>query len=518
MNPEPDSMGTLRGRASSLTSSERGRSALWLALLVCVVAPFYFLPAVRYPFPLGFAGLYALMAQSIADARFALPLHIPYYGPGGIPFAYPPLGPYLMAAFTSLTRQSAFAYMRYAPPLFSLLAFLVTYLLFRRITKSDAASFVTIALVSLSPTVFGYNVTAGGVVRGLAQLVTMGCLYALFRWLQDQPASFPVWPGVLFGLTILTHLTNALFLVVAVPLICLFNLRLRKALDACARVFVVGLVVSAPWWIHVGGGFGPSVFLNAIQSHGTLDVLTRLSVSFVVERALDSLRSMYGLMPVLFTLVVLGLAAAVARRKWFLPVWFLLCLLALTEAERLTIFVGALLAAELLATAFRRLPGERWVMAPAALAIAVLLTYSLVNPVRDILRTVPGISQETMSLATWFHQETREDATFIALGPPPQSEWMPYLLQRTPLIGRWGSEWLGTYDTAAEVGDQAESCYNRQDWPCVEQLLVRAGLEPNYVIVFKPPGSATLEADMASRYPVAFQDSQAVVFIYADAG
>jgi hypothetical protein len=518
VNPGPDPVGRLRGAASSITSSEGGRSALWLAALVCVVAPFYFLPAVRYSFPLGFAGLYALMAQKIAEARFALPLSIPDYGPGGIPFAYPPLGPYVMAAVTRLTGLPAFGYMRYAPPLFSLLALILAFLLFRRITKSDAASFVTVAVVGLSPTVFGYNVTAGGVVRGLAQLTTMGSLYALFRWLQDHPRTFPVWPGILLGLTILTHLTNALFLVLAVPVICTFKLRPRQGAVACAGIFIVGLVMAAPWWIHVLESFGPSVFLNAIQSHGTLTVWTRLPGRFAIDHMIDGMRSMYGPLPGLFILVVLGAVAAVIRRKWLLPVWFLLCLLALNEAERLTIFVGALLAAELLAEGFGRIPGERRVLVPATLAITALFDYGLADPVRDIVRTVPGISQETMSLSTWFHRNTPEDATFIALGPPAQSEWMPYLLQRMPLIGVWGSEWLGTYDTAAETGAQAENCYNAQDWNCVELLLAQRGLEPDYIVVFKPPGPSTLEDQMASRYPTAFQDAQAVVFSYSDPG
>jgi hypothetical protein len=504
--------------ASSITASDRGRTTLWVAALVCVVAPLYFLPATRYSFPVGFAGLYALMAQEVGANGFALPLHIPYYGPGGIPFAYPPLGAYLMAAVDGLAGLPAFTYMRYAPPLFSLLALILAYLFFRRITQSDAASFVTVALIGLSPTVFGYNVTAGGVVRALAQLLTMGCLYALLRWLQDHPTSFPVWPGLLLGLTILTHLTNALFLVLAVPLICFFQVSPRKAVVACARIFIVGLVVSAAWWIHVFASFGPSVFLDAIRSHGTTDVLTRLTHPLQIAYAIDSMRSMYGPMPLLFILVALGFGAAVARRKWFLPLWLLLCVVALNEAERLTILVGALLAADLLAAVFLRLQKHRRAMAPASLAIAVLVAYSAANPVRNIIQTAPGISQATVELSQWFHQNTPDHATFIALGPPPQSEWMPYLLRRTPLIGVWGSEWLGTYDTAARITDEAETCYSRQDQQCVERLLVQWGLEPDYIIVFNPPGPSSLQAEMAAHYPVVFQNSAAVVFLHSGAG
>ena len=367
-------------------------------------------------------------------------------------------------------------------------------------------------------TVFGYNVTAGGVVRGLAQLTALGCLYALFRWLQDHPSSFPIWPGILLGLTILTHLTNALFVAIAVPVMCVFHLSLRKAVVACARIFIVGLAVSVAWWIHVLASFGASVFLDAIRSHGTTDVLTRLTHPFQIAYAIDSMRSMYGPMPLLFILVALGFGAAVVRRKWFLPLWLLLCLVALNEAERLTIFVGALLAANLLAAAFLRLQKQRRVMVPAIFALAALFIYSCSNPARDILRTVPGITPETMNLSMWFHRNTPQGATFIALGPPPQSEWMPYLLRRMPLIGVWGSEWLGTYDTAARITDQAEGCYSRQDRQCVERLLLQWSLEPDYIIVFNRPGPSSLQAEMAAHYPVAFQNSAAVVFIYGGPG
>ena len=75
-----------------------------------------------------------------------------------------------------------------------------------------------------------------------------------------------------------------------------------------------------------------------------------------------------------------------------------------------------------------------------------------------------------------------------------------------------------TYDTAARITDEAESCYSRQDQQCVERLLVQWGLEPDYIIVFNPPGPSSLQAEMAAHYPVAFQNSAAVVFLHSGAG
>ncbi len=87
------------------------KSAFLAAIFASV--PLLFSNAFLYGFPMGYAGLFTQMAQQIADANFVLPSMSPFYGPGGIPFAYPPLGLYLLAVFIKLTgkysqRNSAF--------------------------------------------------------------------------------------------------------------------------------------------------------------------------------------------------------------------------------------------------------------------------------------------------------------------------------------------------------------------------------------------------------------------------
>ena len=65
---------------------------LIVALIACT--PLYLRDAFRYSVPMGYAGLFTQMAKQIADANFYLPIESPFYGPGGIPFAYPPFGMY----------------------------------------------------------------------------------------------------------------------------------------------------------------------------------------------------------------------------------------------------------------------------------------------------------------------------------------------------------------------------------------------------------------------------------------
>ncbi|MCC6416690.1 MAG: hypothetical protein IT429_00405, partial [Gemmataceae bacterium] len=95
-----------------------------IPLLLC--GPLLVWTAVRHGLPLGYAGLFALMAELVAANGFRLPEWVPWYGPGGMPFAYPPLGFYVMAGATAGLGVPTLAYLAWAPALFCV-AFLVPF-------------------------------------------------------------------------------------------------------------------------------------------------------------------------------------------------------------------------------------------------------------------------------------------------------------------------------------------------------------------------------------------------------
>lgn len=90
--------------------------------VLCLGAVVYLLNPIRYAFPVGYAGLFSLMVETILDHGFALPWSVPYYGPGGIPFAYPPVGLYLAALAVGPLKIPLFTYLRFAPAILGLLA------------------------------------------------------------------------------------------------------------------------------------------------------------------------------------------------------------------------------------------------------------------------------------------------------------------------------------------------------------------------------------------------------------
>ena len=110
-----------------------------LALLIGI--PILFTAAFKFEYPAGFAGLFVLMSDLIKSNDFKLPVFIPYYGPGGIPFAYPPLGPYLLAGVTTLFHIGDLEYVRFFPPLLILLSIPPIYFIGYEITKSKVRKF-----------------------------------------------------------------------------------------------------------------------------------------------------------------------------------------------------------------------------------------------------------------------------------------------------------------------------------------------------------------------------------------
>jgi hypothetical protein len=125
----------------------RSRNFKQVALILLLCAPLYFYNAIMWPMPKGFAGLYALFAETLANNRYRLLVNVPYYGPGGIPFVYPPLAIYLMAFLTNELHIAPLDYLRFVPAIFSwmcLIPFLPFYQRFRRVAPEggDCHSFV----------------------------------------------------------------------------------------------------------------------------------------------------------------------------------------------------------------------------------------------------------------------------------------------------------------------------------------------------------------------------------------
>src|SRR5436309_1940127 len=148
-------------------------------------------PILLADFPLGDGGLFAVMAQDLRRSGFALPEFTTYNG-GGIPFAYPPLGLYLLA----LAPGDPISTERWLPLVWSMLAIPAAYLLARELSGSRRAGVASVIFAVMPIT---WAIEGGGVTRALAFALFLYALWRLTVLLRRPGLRNAVVAGVLFG-------------------------------------------------------------------------------------------------------------------------------------------------------------------------------------------------------------------------------------------------------------------------------------------------------------------------------
>lgn len=499
----------------------RDRTWLLLALLPAGVAVAIYLGT--NPYPAYGSGLYTKIAERIVANGYAPPARIPGYTADGVPFAYPPLQFYLLGVLLDLGGDPI-AIARFLPSVAVLGAQVPIYLLARDVTGSRPGGAVAAALVALNPQVLEWHISAGGIVRAFAFLYALTAIYAGYHVFTsgDRRA---VGVGLsAFGLTVLTHPTYTLFVVVSY---LLFWGVLDRSLDGLARGATVGIggaVLASPWFGWAVVTHGPGVFTAAAGTHGGIGGGAAALLGDV---------SLLGVVP------FAGVAYLLARRRFLLPIWFIAAEM-LFKQPRFAYTVGALVFAAVgldiarrrpLSNSFEKLnvdgPDRRAVAATLLVLVGTLgggayLAYEMTLTTDPT--TPEFLDDEAVDALAWAATEPPEDATFVVLGDA--AEWFPALTDRTILVGPWGVEWedAGRFDRQLDTYDAISACRHVS---CVEDTAATVGAAPDYVYV--PKGQYTIRGehavqsgalegsfDRSARWVRAFENDGVVVYRRTD--
>lgn len=487
---------TLRSRLADSVRRARpplpldGRDRPWLALAVlpgCVAVAVYL---VTNPYPAYGAGLYARAAAEILANGYHPPVRVPGYTAEGVPFAYPPLGLYLLATLFDLGGDPI-AVSRVFPGVVVVVAGVPAYLLGRDVVGSRPAGAAVAAMVALNPQVLEWHVSAGGVVRAVAFLSALIAVYAGYHVFAHDGRR-PVLVGAFaFGSTVLTHPSYALFVVVSCLLFWEVLDRSGRGLLRGAAVGIGGTAVAAPWLGWVLDTHGPGVLAAAAGTHGGIGG--------------GGLELLAGeLSP--YVLVPAGAAAyLLLGRRYLIPAWFVAAA-ALFAQPRFAYTVGALALAAAASDLEGRLPvldGARRCPDRRALVAGLLIAGSVAGGaylaheatlVAD--PTTPEfLDDDAVAAMEWAASGTPEEATFVVLGDA--AEWFPALAERTILVGPWGVEWRGpgAYDAQFRAFETVSACRSAG---CVEATAAAVGGTPDYVYV--PKGRYTVRGEGAVQF------------------
>ena len=468
--------------------SQRYRKHIPLLVALLLSASIIFFQVFRYSFPLGYAGMFTLIAEKIAEGNFQLPISIPHYGPGGIPLVYPPLGMYVFALAMKLGIPIWF-YLRVIPAIFTLLSVVPLYYFTLELVESKVASVLAVVFVITAPAVYYTHVWAAGVVRALALFLCLTGLFFYVRSLRDFSWRNFLLAGISLGLLFVTHWLYVVFAAL-VGLACLIAEWKPSRLPIAFGILVLALLVAAPWLVLILERHGASSILLAYSSHRNADFFLSLNeISAAVQFIRDNLGHVTDNW-FLTALALPGFILLVLRRKFHLPLAFIFILL-MGEASFYTEILAGMMAGAFSAEIFRLTPGLavlkssgisgllKWI---PAMVIILCFILSSINGLSQITQYQPEIDGHALQVSSFVRKNTDPAATFLFIGRVNEAEWFPYLLDRTPVFAMWGSEWKGTYATQLEILVTLRECQLQKSWACMQAIQQEESVSPTLLV------------------------------------
>lgn len=472
------------------TSSRWSNSTIAFLVAILISAPLLFYNAFAHDFPMGYAGLFTQMAHQIADANFALPDESPYYGPGGIPFAYPPLGLYLLAVFIKLTGKY-YIFLRFLPPTFSLLAVGLTFFLAQKFFKQPFLSMIVAIFAATSVDLYIAHTWSAGVVRAPAFIFAILVLYFYSPDPENRSTQDVLFSGLFFGLAALSHLAYALFCFfwIVVASISLRNWR-KTILDLFLTGFIA-LAVASIWVIPSVARYGWQVFFGAFNSHGgselIMDSFSIINFVRLVQINLSSILSI----PLMAVLVLFGGFYLLFHKRYRFIFFFLLIILIFPENARFVYWLGCFFAAYGLwhfsVQLYERISRQAQIAQPVWMAVLLIPILGILwwGGFIAISRFTPFLNDSALELQEKSPDIFLKDGAYLALLIQDEAEWMPFLIQHEPLVAQWGSEWLGGYDQQTRLMSMFQGCRKEKDWGCVKSVLSEMNSFPEYIITYR---------------------------------
>ncbi|MEE4194063.1 MAG: hypothetical protein V2J07_02585, partial [Anaerolineae bacterium] len=467
------------------------------------------LNALRSAYPIGYAGLYTLMFESIAENGFRLPESLPFYNVQPIPFAYPPLPFYIAAFLTKIFELTPLTYLRFLPLFLAMGSVVVFYFLLSEICQDHRIAALGGVLFLSMPEIAHYDFSAAGMVRGFA------LLFLLLFWLCGWKASRTDTPrirdwllaAVFLGLTGLSHLSYALFAGFGVITMVLFSpLSWKNKLLLWIRIGLVTGCLMAPWLITVVSRWGFGILFAPLGSHD----------NFALSQGLYFLVRILTLNPPWILIVFLvGFLNTLLQKRWWWGVWFLITLIGIGESNRFLLLLLIVMTAEFLVFLLAKVdeevklkPGQRWI--PITTAALLIIALSVPNFVTLFQQQRTSLTDAFLEMGTWLRENTPEESSVLFIqGDHALSEWLPYFSHRVPETGHWGTEWLGTYAEESEQQFLARGIAVNDDYALLQEGIAAYQWSPDYTVL--PADSSVTAQFLADHASIVFQNNNYII-------
>ncbi len=424
------------------------------AILLGVLIRLY--AAWKAGFPMVDGGMFLTMTRDLQVSHYILPAFTSY-NHIQIPYAYPPLGFYMLAGINEIFNISLLSLIRWLPAIFSSLTIPAFALLAYRVLGSSLRAALATVIYALTPQAFEWQLMGGGITRALGALFAILVIYFAIRMFHEKNIKMLTGTILMGALTVYTHPEWALQAATGGLLVWWFFGRNRTGTFQALAAAVGILVLTAPWWAVVAARHGLGAFLLASQTpQGRLFFWWPL-VSMNFSGSTNILVTGLGLIAIFI---------CCKNKKYFLPMWMLACFLVdMRSAGHVIPIQMALLAtvtlSEVIFPWFIMVPpttlgGESHPEIDALshrlgqAFFGYLFIAILINSLTSVsnLSNLNVLQVEERQAMDWVRENTPADSRIVAIGwkdspwISPLTEWFPALSERYSLTTVQGREWL----------------------------------------------------------------------------
>lgn len=493
-------------------SRRLSRSVVFALLLVGVIGlgvlmrtfHLFFVP-LELPYHSG--GLFAEFSHQIVLNGFRLPERIPYYSEAGIPYAYPPLPFYVLAALTETLPFSYIELINVLPPIVGAGGMLALYGLTRAFGLSRRVSLGSLAVFAVLPSAYTEVLYGEGLAESFGLLATIGFAATFRLFAAQRTLRSALITGVAGGLCVLASPGSAYGAAVSGLAFALFALSASDARERLRTVLFLGMLgltaaaIAGPYLIPVTANHGPEIFTRALRHQyaesplhiltDTLDTLLKFGVSKAGYYAWfwDAL------------ILASALLSLLKWGDWLLPAWLLGMLLIPREGVWLasvpaSLMTGRFLVCEALPF-LKRAIGSIWNeksnILPKLGMLAGLVYFSLHGVF--LLWAHPGwihalsletgqaeATADTVDALMWGQENLPPEARVVVIYSEHVEDWAPHLVRRTVVNMVFGTEWEP--EQRREALALNEVLYACSDVQCAVDAVSATGNDPGSVYFF----------------------------------
>lgn len=472
----------------------------WIVALALFVAlgarlPYFFNLAA----PLNDGGMFAQIVDELRANGLRLPTTT-NYNFLGIPLAYPPLAFYIAAIIGKVTALDTVTILTWLPLAFNLASVAAFVVLAGRLLKSRTAVACAAVLFAILPQTAGWLIMGGGLTRSCGFFLSILAMIAAYDALHRGRRRDIFYTGALAALAGLAHLESGAVVVLTLPL---FGLAFQPIKESARRLIpaaIVAVLVALPWvlWIQANVGFG--ALKNASQTSVGRPIYLSIADTLLGKVFNDRYMG-------LAVLIVPGMAWAIYRRRWLVPVWIFAIMVFVSRSSYTQVVIpAAMLAGEAWADLGGYLAARRGKAFQPRLALGVwlvaLIGLGLWTAIDKYIYgyRMPAIKFDVLAALTpkeraameWCRDNTPPDAKFLVISDRMDKwhmdmvgEWFPYFAQRHSVLTVQGREWRPDKEFSRWT-EYLEGAAMMPQLRQVEAMMQDAGIRYDYVYVSGP--------------------------------